>query len=850
MKIRKIKRSLLAGSIITGFCAAPAMAQDGPDTSVDARDEIIVTSRFREESIQDVGASIRAFGQQELDDRGIEGIPELVRATPSLNVQERGPNRNEISIRGVTRFLTTQDLQPTPLPTGNYIDDVPINTVGGAQIDVRFYDLQRVEVLRGPQGTLFGEGALGGAIRYVTADPDLSEFGGSAEVELNSIQDGGVEGGARAAINVPLITDVVAIRLSGGRYAQDGYVDVVDGLDDVNDFEAYNFRGVLLAKPLEGLSVRLLGIVDYSDVGAFGAVTGDPERLETTQPLSNNLVEDDHYIVSGNVTYDLGDVAITSITSYVNRSRSRFIYDPISTASFSFFSTNPTLIASGLTGAPPTADPFLVDSFSTETLEYEQFSEELRFVSDFSGPLNFTAGVFYRDYTFKLTDADVQSEQLPLLPTGITVDLLTVPGVGDFRVPSPAGFFPSTSLSEGSALVASDPFAGNNLGNAGEQISGFVEFDYDVTDQLTLRAGVRYHNESIDVRQTASDFFLPSLSLGAFQLLDPSVLPDALAPLVLPQTVSGFAPLAEVDQTVELQTFLPKAAIEYQISDDILTYFQYSTGARNGNINAAVTLGFIESTLITTGLSPEEAAAAVDGLATYDEDRVATYELGFKSTFNDGDIVFNTSVFYNDYTDLQVIVLDPVIGLGYVDNVGSASTVGFEAEVFAQITDQFSVFAGGNYIDAQLESAIDQTPTNGDPSDAIPEGAPLPYTPDFTVSIGGEYVHPISDSLEAYISGDYSYTGEFTIGLSNGQAQDLGTLGKYGIAGLGVGIRDEDWSFDVRVSNITNNIEVVGTNFYDILVSGNGGVIPPGASLDENFVTQPRTIRATLRKSF
>ena len=154
--------ALLAVSGLYLPSPAALSAEDADDSLVE---EILVTARYREQGVQDVGVSVKAFDQDDINRLGISDLSGLTRLTPSLNIQERGPNQNEMNIRGVTNFLVTQDLVPSSRPVGIYIDDTPVNTLGGAQFDMRYFDLQRIEILRGPQGTLFGEGASAGAVR-------------------------------------------------------------------------------------------------------------------------------------------------------------------------------------------------------------------------------------------------------------------------------------------------------------------------------------------------------------------------------------------------------------------------------------------------------------------------------------------------------------------------------------------------------------------------------------------------------------------------------------------------------------------------------------------------------------
>jgi len=760
-------RFLVSSAILCFGGGVPAVAQDEEQATDNERDTIVVTARFREVGIQDTGGSIAALGEGDLIQKGINTTADLARAVPSLNIQERGPNRNEFNIRGVTNFLVTQDILPSARPVGIYVDDAPVNTLGGAQIDVRTFDIGRIEVLRGPQGTLFGEGSSAGAIRYFTTDPDLSEFGGRIEADGVIMQKGGQTGGARGALNVPLIEDKVGVRLTGGRYAMPGYLNVVGGDNNVNDFSAVNFRGVFLAKPTDQLTFRVSGTWENSTVGSLGQATGDPDDFSTTLPLNDEKINDDYYLVTGKAAYDFGPFTATSITSYLDRTRTRDTHDQIFTVSNSLISV-PTF---GFVDATRVQD----------SISFKQFSQEIRLVSEFEGPFQLTAGAFYRDFEFQTFSGSNQAASYTLLglPSNDTSEIFDL-----LDLPNPEV-----------ALI-----------NEGRQISGFVEGELTLFDRLRLIAGFRSHNETIDAASPPS-----TLISGA--------------PFVLPA----------VAEEVSVNTILPTASIEYDLTEDILLYARYATGVRNGNINATSTLGFIE--LFVPGGSA--------GLESYGEDRTRTIEGGFKSTLFDSRVTFNATGFYTDYDDLQVVVATPPLGFGILLNASDASSIGFELEGTAQVTENLSTFLGMNYASAKLGSDLE---TNQITGDILPAGTVLPNTPDWTLNAGGEYTQQLPwAGLEAYLGGSVSYTSEYVSALS----ADEPVLGDFAVGNIGVGVRGQDWSFDLFISNVTNNGEIVSQNtFNDTFVNATGLMVPPGATFDEIFLLPPRTVRVTLRKSF
>lgn len=766
-------RTGLLGSAAGMAMLLPSMAMAQDDQTGDGIiEEVVVTARFRETTAQDLGASIKALGEDDLKRLGINDVSDLSRITASLNIQERGPNRNELNIRGITNLVITADLIPLARPVGLYVDDVPINTLGGAQIDVRSFDLQRVEVLRGPQGTLFGEGASAGAVRYFTKDPNLSEFEGTIEAEGVFIQPGGDAAGVRGAISTPIIKDKLALRVSGGRYAQDGFIDVVGGDENVNDFEAFFVRGVLLAEPTEDLTIRINATYDTSELGSLGLTTGDPGDFSADLPLDDELVEDEYFLISGTVDYDFGPISVTSITSYWDRQRDRFLFDQLASAGSS--------LASLALGFPS-------EVFTMDDISYDQFSQELRIVSDFDGPFQFTAGMFYRDFEFTLGPGDNISDSFLLTFNPLTG--LPVAGASTSRVDTLAA----------AGLTTPDEAVVNN----GRQISGFIELEYTLFDRLRVIAGARSHNEAIDV-------FSP-----------------AFPQIIFLTAVS----LPEVEADVNLTTLLPKAAVEFSLTEDILLYSSYSTGTRNGNINPTISLGSLAAIGFPTA-----------DLESYSEDRVRTVEWGFKSQFFDNRLTVNANGFYTDFDDLQLPFI--ILGAAIIDNAGDASSIGFELEANAQVTDNLSLFFGANSADAQIDSEI-ALPAS---TTVFAAGTPLPNVPDFNVNLGGEYTRlmPGMDNVFWYLNGSWSYTGEFSAGF---EAPEFAvTLGNFGVGNLGAGFRSEDWSLDLRINNIGNTTEVIAFNVFDDAFGGTG--LPPGVSFNEQYVLQPRTFRLTARFDF
>jgi iron complex outermembrane receptor protein len=763
-----LRTSILAGLAAFALPATHALAQEqSTEDEAGALEEVVVTARYREATVQELGLSIRAFGEDEMNRLGIVDVSSLARFTPSLNIQERGPNRNEMNIRGVSNFLVTQDLVPSARPVGLYLDESPINTLGGSQFDLRLFDMSRVEVLRGPQGTLYGEGSSAGAVRYFTNNPSLEEFEGHVEAEAVMLDNGGADFNARAAVSIPLAKDTVGLRLVAGTFNYPGFIDVVDGQKDINDLEANMFRAVLLAKPSDELSMRVMVHYDDSELGSLGLYSGEPSQRIANLPLDDAKIDDTNLVANLDIDWDIGPGVFTSLTSYFDRERDRYGYDQI----YSLVNSITTTIVLGT----------LDQTFLEDHITQDQWSQEFRYVSQLEGPLQFTAGAFYKDFTFESPAGDTCTDTnlvfgLPDRCTNVSLDLLgfETPDVG--------------------------------LSNEGEQLSAYAEAEFSFAEKFKLIGGLRWHTEDLRVVSPETAGFL------------------------------GFQPIVygAIDEEVSIDTVLPKVALEFSANDDVLLYGQYSTGTRNGNLNSPATLASME--LFVPGSSA--------GFESYGEDSTETYEAGIKSRFADGRVTFNAAAWYTEYEDLQVLISTPPLGFAVILNASKAISQGVEFDLFANPTDNLTLFGGASYTNSELDTDL---VTNLITGAITPKGTPLPFAPDWTWNGGGEYIWPLGSDNEVYLNGNFTYTGEMNNSLSAAPTQ----VGDFWLFGAGFGYRQDDWSADLLVSNLTDEAEPVAiNNFNPFYTLNTGKPVPAGHTFNEQFMLSPRTIRLIFRYRF
>lgn len=406
--------------------------------------EIIVTARRREERLLDVPMSISAFTGEDIAARGVGALTDLQASVPGLRIVDIGPGSQRIQLRGVSQYLG--------LPTvGNYIDEFSVNpeSASGAA-EIRLLDMERVEVLRGPQPALYGEGSMGGTIRYVTAAPDLDEFGGNLLGEISSIRGGEMGYRLEGVLNLPIATDVAGLRLAGTREEVGGWTDGALGRD-LNDVEVTTLRGRLLIEPSPAFSISLLGLFHESEQ-QVKSYSGEDRVTEQVVP---SPAEQRYYLGNLVLSYDAGPVTLLSSTGYLNQD-GRSVDD-----SGPFYND--------LFGAP------LLRTAVTDTnSNFERWAQELRVTSNGAGPLRYLVGASY---------AEARS-------AGV------IDGDGESLVPG----LPASSLGVVFRQVSA---------TRSQVWALFGSLSYDLSDRITLDVGGRYFNDRRSVDSTFTLIGLP-----------------------------------------------------------------------------------------------------------------------------------------------------------------------------------------------------------------------------------------------------------------------------------------------------------------------------------------------------
>ncbi|MDP5279526.1 TonB-dependent receptor [Sphingomonas sp. DG1-23] len=794
--IRKMPRPyLVASGAVAALLSVPAAhAQDERD----ARDneEIVVTATKRATTIQDVPFSINAQTELDIERANAGTVEDLSRNVAGLAIQNLGPGQSQVSVRGVSAGQVARDQPGVKEQVGVYLDESVIS-LSLFTPDLDLYDLNRVETLRGPQGTLFGSGSVGGTLRYITNQPNTREVEGRVEANINLVDGDDLGGHLKGAVNVP-ISEKAAVRAVGyyTRYA--GFINARregGGIDeDVNDGERYGGRLSLLLQPTEELSITPR--VVYQKITTNGFNRQEVYNLyanpyTTTRPqislgereqylLLREGFEDEILLADMTVQLSRGPVDVTAVTSYTDR-RIRVSRD-----------------ASALTGSVsvdlgfPAVGGVLLPSNLVDRTKLSQFTQELRFASnDTASPFQWLVGLFYSNTDRAYTQ----------------------------RLPTP-GYDAATdaTLGAGTSAAVANGFGPDSPYNADipyslQQMAAFGEMSYDITDRFTATVGGRYY--AFNEKRTFT-------SGGLFTNLDDNT-----------------------DKT-KSEGFSPRALLSFEASDAVTFNAQVSKGFRLGGVNDPLNLPLCGPT----------DASVFGNRPRYDDESLWNYEGGVKAI--SGPFRLGAALFYTDIKNLQVTADAGSCSSRVVFNVPKAHTKGVELEVEATPVKGLELSVSGSYVEAEFDATI--ALPSGAVIEGIRDGNRLPSVPKFQMSASASYTFPVGAGSEAYLAASFQHVGSrftqpgdqennprtFVHGLPFGGAPasaattvDL-ELPAYQLVGLSAGI---DFTSDLGVSLYVNNL--LDENALLSFDRERGGRARLGFATN-----QPRTIGMTVRKRF
>lgn len=733
----------VGGMIALSFLATPLFAQDDDDDNV-TLDEIVVTAQKREQSIFDVPLAISAIGEQEIEAAGIGKMADFFRRVPSLAVIDQGAARKNVIIRGIQTSTSTESRV-----NDVYLDEQRITTAI-ATGDPRTFDLERIEVLRGPQGTLFGGGSLGGTIRYITNRANVSEFETNVAASLSSTQDAdGTNYSIDAMVNIPIIEDKFAVRLVGYQLEDSGYLkNSLLGLDDVSAIENTGFRIGLRYVPADNMSfdykyltqdLKQTGFPESRgpniDALEQGGVTLTPERL-TNKMQMHDLT----------FSVDFGAATFLSSTGYLQMDFLR--RNDNSLPLIRDFLGDDTLTAAEAIAAAPDA----IRLFINDDNDNFTFSQEFRLTSNIEEGDKFAwnLGAYYED-----GEEDVSVGDFLGAGAGVLLDLGTVNG-------APADFFFQEDFTT---------FL--------EQTSFFGELTYFFGERIQGTVGYRHSSFESNFKALAT--------------IPEEVEPDGTA----------FIDPFETDPFPEdFDTF--KFNLSYSLGDNALLFMQSAEGFRLGfgsEVPPPFDPGcgtFIVDFLTDRGLD----GILVDGrLPGTKSDTLWMHEIGIKGTTGNGRAQYSAGIFYGDWQDIQVEVeIEDITGqcnTGFAANLASATSTGVEAEYTYAVSDRITLSGSGSWVDA----TVDDHPSNEFLGAA--GGDRLPGSPDLQLAVSGDYVWPMNNNRSGFVRMDAQYIGEILGAFEFGDERTRS--GKYAIGNLRVGMEAEKYQLTLFVDNVTDN---------------------------------------------
>ena len=641
-------RKLFLGStaIYLTALATPAMAQESNEAKGgETSSVIIVTAQKREQLLADIPQSISVVSGESLEQQEASSFLDYVSLVPGLSLQQSDPGRSRLVIRGIN----TGGATPT---AAIYIDETPFGPStgqsNGAELagDLDTFDLERVEVLRGPQGTLYGANSLGGLLKFVTVAPKLSVVEGRARVGLDFTKGGDMGWSANGVVNLPM-GDVAALRVSGYYRDVGGFIDTV-GIDreNANDYQSYGGRASLLLQPSDDLSLRLTAIAQNIRSNSRGTFDADPVSLEpldtdpnTGDPTNGRLTRSEFYpekndvdyrLYNGTLEWDLGSASLTSVTSYGT-------LDEINISDVSYGDAAGFAdFAYGGPGVPPLGTIF------PAAVGQKKFTQEIRLASPSNDTFEWIVGGYYTHEKGKLFQ-----QYLPfVLSTGEGIDpTLTLPG--------PMGediTFPYFVLA--------------TLDSTYKEYAGFGSVTWYVSPRFDITVGGRYSHNEQDTEQV--------LAGSLFYLVGAGPDPDI-----------------ELGQSSE-DVFTWSIAPRFELSDYATLYARVAKGYRPGGPN-----------VVPPG-------APSDYPRAYLADTLVSYEAGVRAETADGVFSVDASVYYLDWQDIQVIVTyDTSVGPVNADgNAESATSKGAELTATLRPAPGLNITANLAYNDASLDADL------------------------------------------------------------------------------------------------------------------------------------------------
>jgi iron complex outermembrane receptor protein len=775
LNVRALPRGSTAASkiglaIATVLAIAPSRAPAAAASSdSSALQEIVVTSRKREENLQDVPLSVDVFTKKDLQNLAIENFDDYAQKVPSISYISVGPGTQLFVLRGVSDGSNPNYANTSS--TGFYVDDMSMSASGGTP-DLHLYDVERIEILNGPQGTTFGAGAMSGAIRYILNKPDVSAFSAGLDFDAGKIHGGQQNWTEEGFVNIPVIDGVLGFRASAFSDSHGGFINNqlatrtwVNGAvsnnsqwarNDYNREHVEGGRAALKAVFSPDWSATLT--YSFQRQNTRGAWDEDPtlpaRTVERFGPeLDNFQAKSLDFHLDGDV--GIGDLVFAS-TYWAQPRRQWNEYSQYEQNYNAGARNNPptgypgtqegfTCLSDPFYGGTPFTGCNAPTQFYSYIINPERWSDELRLSSKAGGRFHWLAGLYWE----KTVDKSYS-------------DTFFMPGL-QYKGAAFQYYFTYYHLT-GPTLPPGQWYSYTDSSSYELQTTEFANINFDITDKLNVEAGV-VHFHSDDRYNTPNLLFAYGPSTASFT-------------------------------TADSHKWDAKFGINYKVADHVMVYADFSQGFRPGGNNAG------DPTKCYTGGVPQQ----------YTPDTLNNFEFGWKTTSLNGHLLWNGAAYYMDWKELQALIYDALVcsAASYNINVGDARIYGMESNIDYKVNDNLSLQASANYTDSRVTSAADANYLT-----FVNER--LPFAPYFSWSWNARFEQPLDGALRGYVQFDMAHKGDMWNGLSpNDKNTGLPRVlqPSYTISNLRVGLTPEGgkWLAELYVSNLTDRNAIIYSN--------------------------------------
>jgi outer membrane receptor protein involved in Fe transport len=712
---------LMSATSLSTLLATGAVAQTAaaPAESAQLQEVVVTANRSGAESIQNVAIPISVVTPTEVDRSGLGNLSDLTKFAPSLSIVEGAPGFNQITMLGLTSMpYRTSDTSDRSL-VAVYLDDTPIS-VQGQTPDLRVYDLERVEILRGPQGTLYGDSSMAGTVRYITAKPSAKSAFGTLEATGADTDHGSPSYSLRGMFNTPIIDDKLAFRATFYEGHDGGYIDNIGDRNkkDANSNDSTQARAALRWTPNPTLTVDLTATYEQSQAHGLNDVDSGLKPY-TVSTNTGEGTRDSFQLYQLNIDKDLGFADLVSSTAYTWR---RIGYNASTEATIGYYFQNyfgpfatPSPNAYPLYNLPTSYSQKVADEIPAEHYDIDNkihdVMQEFRLVSKNDGPIKWTVGAFYEHQTRDLY------QDIPV------AGFDTLSYVNAFYAPfnTPNGLYNSQTVD--GAFNPNDIFSGLQ-NETDSQFALFTDETWHVTKKLDLTAGVRYfdYNEKY--------YLYEGGIYGAI----------------------NHVPLTE-NAKEKANGFNPRFNASYHIDDDVMVYAEAAKGFRYGGANQPVPT---QTPANATGNIPEKCLANLESYGftsaplTFGPDNLWDYTVGEKAKLFGGRMTLNADAYYIDWSNVQTRLL---LNCSYffTESAGSIHSQGVEAESTFKVTPELTVSGSLSYNDSHASGNIPTVGAfNGDQS---------PYSPNWIASAFVFYDKPVADGV-MHLQASYQFRSE------------------------------------------------------------------------------------------